>query len=76
MAPAQPAQATAAPAQAAQAQAGGTLNVSQSVDINTLHPWLGTLNVWKVIKTDVYDQLSYQDPVTFEFKPKLARSFE
>jgi peptide/nickel transport system substrate-binding protein len=61
---------------AAQAKQGGTLTISQSVDINTLHPWLGTLNVWKVIKTDVYDQLSYQDPETFQFKPKLARSFE
>jgi len=67
--------ATSAPAQA-QPKAGGTLTVSQSVDINTLHPWLGTLNVWKGIKTDVYDQLSYQDPETFQFKPKLARSFE
>ena len=85
--PAQPAaQPTAAPAAqptavqqapvAAQPKPGGTLTVSQSVDINTLHPWIGTLNVWKVIKTDVYDQLSFQDPETFEFKPKLARSFE
>jgi peptide/nickel transport system substrate-binding protein len=55
---------------------GGTLTISQSVDINTLHPWTGTLNVWKVIKTNIYDQLSYQDPVTLEFKPKLAKSFE
>ena len=61
---------------ATQAAAGGTLTVSQSVDINTLHPWIGTLNVWKVIKENVYDQLSYQDPATFEFKPKLARAFE
>lgn len=67
--------AQAAPAAAKPAQ-GGTLTISQSVDINTLHPWLGTLNVWKVIKTDVYDQLSYQDPETFQFKPKLAKSFE
>jgi peptide/nickel transport system substrate-binding protein len=78
--PAQPAakpaaQPTAAPA-AAKAKEGGTLTISQSVDINTLHPWLGTLNVWKVIKTDIYDQLSYQDPETFEFKPKLATAFE
>jgi peptide/nickel transport system substrate-binding protein len=73
--PAADAKPTAAPAQAA-AKPSGTLTVSQSVDINTLHPWLGTLNVWKVIKTDVYDQLSYQDPNTFEFKPKLAQSFE
>ena len=72
---AQPTAAQQAPV-AAQPQPGGTLTVSQSVDINTLHPWLGTLNVWKVIKTDVYDQLSFQDPETFEFKPKLARSFE
>ncbi|MDP8925259.1 MAG: ABC transporter substrate-binding protein [Chloroflexota bacterium] len=71
-------QPTAAPAAQAAAKptAGGTLTVSQSVDINTLHPWIGTLNVWKVIKTDVYDQLSYQDPETFQFKPKLAKSFE
>jgi peptide/nickel transport system substrate-binding protein len=55
---------------------GGTLTVSQSVDINTLDPWRGTLNVWKVIKTNIYDQLSYQDPVSYEFKPKLAKSFE
>ena len=55
---------------------GGALTISQSVDINTLHPWTGTLNVWKVIKTNVYDQLSYQDPATLEFKPKLAKSFE
>src|SRR5438105_1650576 len=61
---------------AAKPAAGGTLTVSQSVDINTLHPWLGTLNVWKVIKENVYDQLSYQDPTSFEFKPKLARAFE
>ncbi|MBV9544833.1 MAG: hypothetical protein JOY61_10685, partial [Chloroflexi bacterium] len=61
---------------ATRATAGGTLTVSQSVDINTLHPWLGTLNVWKVIKENVYDQLSYQDPTTFEFKPKLATAFE
>jgi len=60
----------------AQPSAGGTLTVSQSVDINTLHPWVGTLNVWKVIKENVYDQLSYQDPTTFEVKPKLAKSFE
>jgi peptide/nickel transport system substrate-binding protein len=66
---------TQAPA-AAKPAAGGTLTVSQSVDINTLHPWIGTLNVWKGIKTDVYDQLSYQDPETFQFKPKLAQSFE
>lgn len=57
-------------------KSGGTLTISQSVDINTLHPWTGTLNVWKVIKTNVYDQLSYQDPVTLEFKPRLAKSFE
>ena len=67
--------ATQAPAAAKPVQ-GGTLTVSQSVDINTLHPWLGTLNVWKGIKTDIYDQLSYQDPQTFQFKPKLAKSFE
>ncbi len=67
--------AQAAPA-AAKPKVGGTLTVSQSVDTNTLHPWLGTLNVWKCIKTDIYDQLSYQDPETFQFKPKLARSFE
>jgi peptide/nickel transport system substrate-binding protein len=54
---------------------GGTLTISQSVDINTLHPWTGTLNVWKVTKTNIYDQLSYQDPVTFQVKPKLAKSF-
>ena len=54
---------------------GGTLTVSQSVDINTLHPWNGTLNVWKVTKTNIYDQLSYQDPTTFQVKPKLAKSF-
>lgn len=63
-------------AAAAAPKTGGTLTVSQSVDINTLHPWTGTLNVWKVIKTNIYDQLSYQDPVTLEFKPKLAKSFE
>ncbi|HEV2280804.1 MAG TPA: ABC transporter substrate-binding protein [bacterium] len=63
-------------AAAAAPKAGGTLTISQSVDINTLHPWTGTLNVWKVIKTNVYDQLSYQDPATLEFKPKLAKSFE
>src|SRR5687767_5306696 len=74
-APAAPAPTQAAPAVTKPA-AGGTLTVSQSVDINTLHPWIGTLNVWKGIKTDIYDQLSYQDPVTFEFKPKLAKSFE
>ena len=77
--PPQPAaQATAAqqaPA-AGQPNAGGTLSISQSVDINTLHPWVGTLNVWKVIKENVYDQLSYQDPTTYEVKPKLAKSFE
>jgi peptide/nickel transport system substrate-binding protein len=67
--------ATQAPAAAKPAEAT-TLTVSQSVDINTLHPWLGTLNVWKGIKTDIYDQLSYQDPQTFQFKPKLAKSFE
>jgi peptide/nickel transport system substrate-binding protein len=67
--------ATQAPV-AAKPAGGGTLTVSQSVDINTLHPWLGTLNVWKGIKTDIYDQLSYQDPETFQFKPKLAKSFE
>ncbi len=66
----------ARPAASAQPKPGGTLTVSQSVDINTLHPWVGTLNVWKVIKTNVYDQLSYQDATTFEFKPKLAKSFE
>jgi peptide/nickel transport system substrate-binding protein len=54
---------------------GGTLTVSQSVDINTLHPWNGTLNVWKVTKTNIYDQLSYQDPATFQVRPKLAKSF-
>jgi len=54
---------------------GGTLTISQSVDINTLHPWNGTLNVWKVTKTNIYDQLSYQDPTTFQVKPKLAKSF-
>lgn len=83
--PAAPATTTSATAPAASSSAsstlgtprkGGTLTVSQSVDINTLHPWLGTLNVWKVIKTNIYDQLSYQDPTTFEFKPKLATSFE
>jgi len=69
--------AIAAPATGPQAQPkrGGTLTVSQSVDINTLHPWNGTLNVWKVTKTNIYDQLSYQDPVTFQVRPKLARSF-
>jgi peptide/nickel transport system substrate-binding protein len=68
--------AAAAPAGAAgQPKRGGTLTVSQSVDINTLHPWNGTLNVWKVTKTNIYDQLSYQDPVTFQVRPKLARSF-
>jgi len=67
--------ATQAPAAAKPAQ-GGTLTVSQSVDINGLHPWVITLNVWKGIKTDIYDQLSYQDPQTFQFKPKLAKSFE
>jgi peptide/nickel transport system substrate-binding protein len=56
------------------AQMGNILQVSQSVDINTLHPWVGTLNVWKVIKENVYDQLVYQDPLTYEFKPKLATS--
>jgi peptide/nickel transport system substrate-binding protein len=56
------------------AQAANTLQVSQSVDINTLHPWVGTLNVWKVIKENVYDQLVYQDAVTYDFKPKLAQS--
>lgn len=71
----QPAATQQAPA-AGQAKQGGTLTLSQSVDINTLHPWLGTLNVWKVIKENVYDQLSYQDPTSFEFKPKLATSFE
>jgi peptide/nickel transport system substrate-binding protein len=74
-APAAAAKPTQAPA-AAKPAAGGTLTVSQSVDINGLHPWIITLNVWKGIKTDVYDQLSYQDPETFEFKPKLAKSFE
>ena len=64
-----------AAAQSAQPKRGGTLTVSQSVDINTLHPWVGNLNVWKVIKTGIYDQLSYQDPVTFQVKPKLAKSF-
>jgi peptide/nickel transport system substrate-binding protein len=63
-------------AAAAAPKPGGTLTISQSVDINTLHPWTGTLNVWKVIKTNVYDQLSYQDPVTLDFKPRLAKSFE
>lgn len=58
------------------AQAANTLTVSQSVDLNTLHPWLGTLNVWKVIKENIYDQLTYQDPETYEFKPKLAQSLE
>jgi len=70
-----PTPAQAAPAVGA-AKLGGTLTISQSVDVNTLHPWLGTLNVWKVIKENVYDQLSYQDPTSFEFKPKLATSFE
>ena len=55
---------------------GGTLTLTQSVDLNTLNPWTGTTNVWKVVKTNVYDQLSYQDPVTLEFRPKLAKSFE
>ena len=50
-----------APAAAKPAR-GGTLTVSQSVDINTLHPWIGTLNVWKVIKTDIYDQLVVPGP--------------
>src|SRR5207302_4353201 len=58
-----------------QPKRGGTLTISQSVDINTLHPWVGNLNVWKVTKTGIYDQLSYQDPVTFQVKPKLAKSF-
>ena len=58
------------------AQAGNVLQLSQSVDINTLHPWVGTLNVWKVIKENIYDQLVYQDPVTYDFKPKLARSLD
>ncbi|MGE3269559.1 MAG: ABC transporter substrate-binding protein [Chloroflexota bacterium] len=58
------------------AQAGNVLQVSQSVDINTLHPWVGTLNVWKVIKENIYDQLVFQDPTTYEFKGKLAQSFE
>ncbi|HEX9245824.1 MAG TPA: ABC transporter substrate-binding protein [bacterium] len=66
--------AQAAP-QSAQPKRGGTLTISQSVDINTLHPWNGNLNVWKVTKTGIYDQLSYQDPVTFQVKPKLAKSF-
>ncbi|MCC6174348.1 MAG: ABC transporter substrate-binding protein [Chloroflexi bacterium] len=74
-APTQAAAATQAPA-AAQAKQGGTLTVSQSVDINSLHPWISTLNVWKVVKTNIYDQLSYQDAETFQFKPKLAKSFE
>ncbi|HVI83863.1 MAG TPA: ABC transporter substrate-binding protein [bacterium] len=67
--------ASAAAPQAGQPQRGGTLTISQSVDINTLHPWTGTLNVWKVTKTNIYDQLSYQDPTTFQVRPKLARSF-
>ncbi|MCC7367666.1 MAG: ABC transporter substrate-binding protein [Chloroflexi bacterium] len=58
------------------AQAANVLQVSQSVDLNTLHPWLGTLNVWKVIKENIYDQLVYQDPQTYEFKAKLGRTFE
>lgn len=58
------------------AQAGNILQVSQSVDLSSLHPWVNTLNVWKVIKNNVYDQLVYQDPVTYEFKPKLAQSLE
>src|SRR5688500_5932471 len=41
-APAAAPTAQAAPA-AAKPAAGGTLTVSQSVDINTLHPWIGTL---------------------------------
>ncbi len=58
------------------AQMANVLQISQSVDINTLHPWVGTLNVWKVIKENIYDQLTYQDPVTYEFKPKLGQTFE
>jgi peptide/nickel transport system substrate-binding protein len=58
------------------AQVGNILQVSQSVDTNTLHPWVGTLNVWKVIKENIYDQLVYQDPVTYDFKPKLAQSLD
>jgi peptide/nickel transport system substrate-binding protein len=58
------------------AQAGNIMQVSQSVDLSSLHPWVNTLNVWKVIKENIYDQLVYQDPVTYEFKPKLAQSME
>src|SRR5207253_6748065 len=58
------------------AQMGNILQVSQSVDLSSLHPWINTLNVWKVIKENVYDQLVYQDPVTYGFKPKLAQSLE
>jgi peptide/nickel transport system substrate-binding protein len=58
------------------AQMGNILQVSQSVDLASLHPWINTLNVWKVIKENVFDQLVYQDPLTYEFKPKLARSLD
>src|SRR4051794_21767320 len=58
------------------AQAANVLQVSQSVDLSSLHPWVNTLNVWKVIKENIYDQLVYQDPVTYEFKPKLAQSLD
>lgn len=58
------------------AQLANTLQLSQSVDLNTLHPWVGTLNVWKVVKQNVYDQLTYQDPQTYDFKPKLAQTME
>jgi peptide/nickel transport system substrate-binding protein len=59
-----------------QAAPANTLRVSQSVDLSSLHPWVNTLNVWKVIKENIYDQLVYQDPVSYEFKPKLAQSLE
>lgn len=55
---------------------GNILRVSQSVDLQSLHPWVSTLNVWKVIKENIYDQLVYQDPITYDFKPKLATSLD
>jgi len=60
----------------APAKRGGTLRISTLSDLATLHPWLGTTSVWKVVKTNIYDQLFYQDPISLEFKPKLAKSFE
>src|SRR5262249_2411967 len=75
-----PAFASGLPAQQAPAvlaaQASNILQVSQSVDLQSLHPWVSTLNVWKVIKENIYDQHAYQDPVTYEFKPKLAQSLQ